>query len=296
MNYVIHSDFARVVAVRKAVSVQASNFGRRGLMHSTFWRKRMLRLTFVLLLVSHVCLAAQKPLGNDPTAVSLAQKSLSALTGGSTISDATLNGSATSVLGSDNETGSVTLEAKGTSESRVDLNPSGGEVLSDVRNITDGTSGGAWKRGKEAVVAYAAHNCWTDAAWFFPALSSLAQTANPAYVFQYLGQEQHEGLNTEHIRVFQTQSVELLQTLSTMDFYLDPTTMLPLSISFQVHPDLDANTNIPAEVLFANYQTVKGIQVPFSIQRMLNNGVVLDVTITSAEFNTGLSDSVFNLQ
>jgi len=103
------------------------------------------------------------------------------------------------------------------------------------------------------------------------------------------------GANTQHIRVLQAFADPLWQHLSTEDFYLDSTTLLPLAITFQVHPDLDAATDIPAEVDFANYQPVSGVLVPFHIQRQLNGGVVLDLTVGSAAFNTGLTVTTFNL-
>jgi len=163
----------------------------------------MHRLAFFFLLLVPLSLIAQNTPASDPVAVSLAQQSVAALTGGTAISDVSLNGSVTSVLGSDAANGTGTLRAKGTNESRVDLSLSNSETRSDVRNAASGTASGAWEKSGSAPVAYASHNCWTDAAWFFPALSSLTQTANPAFTFKYIGQEQHVGLNTQHIQVFQ---------------------------------------------------------------------------------------------
>ena len=248
----------------------------------------------VVFLFSVASAVAQNP-ASDPLAVSLAQQSVAALAGGVTISDVTLNASVISIFGSDNGSGTATLKAKGITESRVDLNLGGG-TRSDVRNTASGSPGGAWEKNGGTSAPYAGHNCWTDAAWFFPALSSLMQTANPNFIFKYIGQEQHGGVNTQHIRIFQVQGgVSLMQHLSAADFYLDPVSSLPVAIAFQVHPDTDAGTDIAAEVRFANYQPVNGIQVPFHIQRMLDGGVVLDVTVTNAIFNTGLADSTFSL-
>jgi outer membrane lipoprotein-sorting protein len=36
--------------------------------------------------------------------------------------------------------------------------------------------------------------------------------------------------------------------------------------------------------------------VPFHFQQVLGGDVILDVTLTNAVFNTGLTDSVFTLQ
>jgi len=231
---------------------------------------------------------------SDPQALSLVQQSVGALTRGATISDVTLNANVTSILGSDYETGTGTFQAKGTAESRMNLSLSGG-TRSEVRNLTNGLPSGAWQINTGAVTAFAHHNCFTDAAWFFPALSSLVQNANSTFIFKYVGLEQHGGVNTQHVRVFQVAPNTLFQHLSKMDFFLDPASFLPLAIVAPVHPDLDASTDIPSEIRFANYQSVNGVLVPFHFQRLLNGGVVLDVNVTSATFNTGLSDRIFSL-
>jgi len=234
---------------------------------------------------------------SDAHAISSAQQSIAALTGGASISDVTLNANVISILGSDNETGTGTFRAKGSSESRVDLTLSSG-TLSETRSLQNGGPTGAWSRNGSAAISQAPHNVLTDASWFFPALSCLSQYASSSYVFEYIGQEQHSGVNTQHIQVAMAPSTGApnVQRLSTMDFYLDPVSFLPLAIDFKVHPDRDTNTDIPVEILFANYQTINGIKVPFHIQRMLDGGVVLDIGVTSAVFNTGILDGSFTLQ
>ncbi len=258
----------------------------------------MFRLSVVVFLfISAACAVAATAPASDPSAITLAQKSVAALTGGASVTDVTLNANVISILGSDNETGTGTFSAKGLSESRVDLNLSGG-TRSEVRNIANSGPAGAWARNGGASTAYAGHNTLTDAAWFFPALSSLTQTANPNVVFKYIGQEQHTGVNTQHLQIFQAPPAGMasVQRLSTTDVYLDATTLLPVAVAFKIHPDKDMNTDIPTEILFANYRAVNGTQVPFHFQRMLNGGVILDVTVTSATLNTGLQDSSFILQ
>src|SRR5450631_318619 len=212
----------------------------------------MFRLAVVVsLLISAVCAAAATASTSDASAVTLAQQSLAALTGRVPVADVTLNANVISIFGSDAETGTATLEAKGTGESRVDLSLSGG-TRSDVRNLVNGGPGGAWTKNGGTSTAYAQHNCWTDAAWFFPALSSLTQTGNQNFIFKYIGQEQHGGVNTQHIQVFQVgpQANSSLQRLSTLDFYLDPNSSLPLAVAIKAHADNDANTDIPTEFRF----------------------------------------------
>lgn len=238
---------------------------------------------------------AQTGGGSDPLAITYAQQSIAALTGGAAISDVTLTANVTS---SNNDSGTGTFSAKGINQSRTDLTFSSG-LRSDVRSLTSsGLPSGAWQQNGGPVATYAQHNCWTDSAWFFPALSSLTQTTNPAYVFKYIGQEQNGGMAVQHIRVFQIVPKDtegIFQRLSTMDFYLDVNTNLPDAIATNTHPDNNMGTDIALEVRFASYQTINGVMVPLHFQQIFNGDVVLDITVTNAVFNTGLPDSLFTL-
>ena len=244
--------------------------------------------------------SATTPNVSSSQAVALARKSISALSVGVPVTDVTLNGTATWIAGSDHETGTVTLIAKGNGESLVDLSLSGGD-RQELRTNVGGVPRGQWKKSTASAVAAAQHNAWTDAAWFFPVLSSLAQASNPNYAFSYVGREQRNGLAVEHLHVSQTlpsdtKNIFRVSQMSAMDFYLDPASLLPLSTTFNVHPDKDMNTNIPVEIRFADYHTVNGVQVPYHIQRLLNGGLALDIVVTNAVINSGLSDTQFTLQ
>ncbi len=83
--------------------------------------------------------------------------------------------------------------------------------------------------------------------------------------------------------------------LSQMDFFLDSTTFLPAAVTFNIHPDNNALLDIPIEVRFSDYRAVKGVQVPFHIQKFLNNGLILDLQFTTAVLNAGLGASQFQV-
>jgi len=236
---------------------------------------------------------------SDPRALSLAQKSISALTGGIPIRDVTLNATIISIWANKSQTGFGTFSAQGSRQSRVDRNLSG-VTRSDVRSLNNGTPAGAWSTNSSPASAYASHNCWTESAWFFPGLTSLAQFANPAFVFRYIGIEQHGGVAVQHIQVFQRDrqdKTRILQRLTTTDFYLDVNSLLPMALAFKQHSDTDVNTDLPIEIRFANYQQpAKGVSVPYHFQELSNGTVVEDVTVTSTALNTGLPANTFSLQ
>jgi hypothetical protein len=79
---------------------------------------------------------------------------------------------------------------------------------------------------------------------------------------------------------FTTDAATLYAHLTTLDIEFNPTTFLPDSISYAIHPDANAYIDIPVQVEFSNYQTVQGVSVPFHIQRYVNGVLFLDITIS----------------
>jgi hypothetical protein len=234
----------------------------------------------------------------NPQAVALATNSVARLSGSVQIADITLSGTATRIAGSDTGSGTITLKALGTSNSRMDLSLSDG-TFSEIRTAQTGTPQGQWLAASGSYNNVAAHNCMTDAAWFFPSLSVLSQLSNPNLVATYIGPETKAGVGVYHLRLSiqsPTDPTGLLQQLSAEDVYLNASTYLPVALVFQTHPDTDALTNILVEVDFSNYQSINGVLIPFSIQKFLNGSLFLDITIQSAVLNSGLAQSVFTAQ
>jgi hypothetical protein len=239
------------------------------------------------------------PVAKDPQAVALATASLVALSGNIQISDVTLTGTATRTAGSDVESGNFTLKGLGTTDSRLDLNLSSG-LNSEIRNQASGAPQGFFIKASASASPLAQHNCMTSAVWFFPALSVLAQTNDPTVTLAFIGPETRGDVAVNHIQ-FSVQSSSMstksnvrLGHLTQTDVFLDPTSNLPVAIVFNAHPDNDAQTNIPVEIDFSDYQLVKGsVPVPFRIQKLLNGTLFLDLTVQSANLNSGLTDSAF---
>jgi len=259
-------------------------------------RRHWLRFFFALSTVVGLAAAQSTPTG-DAQAVSLAAQSVAALIRGMPVADVTLNGTVTRIAGSDQQSGTVTLLAKGFSESRVDLNLSGG-FRSEVRNSLSGFNQGNWIGIDGVAHAISLHNCFTDAGWFFPALGTLAAVAgNPKVVFSYVGLENSQQTPLQHIQAYTVSaSLPEAQQLSTMDFYLDAKTLLPSIIAFDEHPDNDQTVDIAVAVAFSDYRNVNGAMIPFHIQRYVYNGLTLDIQLASAGINSGIPDSQFKLQ
>jgi hypothetical protein len=239
-------------------------------------------------------LFAQNPTSSNPQAAAYAAQSIAAMTGGTSISDLTLTGT---VTWNGSDTGTATLRALGTGESRMDLVLASG-TRTEIRDAQTGAPLGQWIAPNNASGNFAFQNRWTDAVWFFPALGSLA--AGPGVVLSYIGPETRNGESVQHLRAYVYQPslpgmISILQRLSTMDFYLDATTLLPMAVTFNAHPDNNATTNLLIEVDFSNYQTVGGVVIPMHIQKYQQGNLMVDVVVTGASFNTGLPLSIFTI-
>ncbi len=223
---------------------------------------------------------------------------MAALTGGQVIHDVTLTGTVTwGTAGTDTDTGTATLRALGSGKSRIDLELTSG-MRTEIRDDSTGVAQGKWVNPDGKSGMYAGQNTMTDPVWFFPALGSLVPQSN--VVLSYIGLETRNGETVQHLRSNAYQPSPSLapsptpQQLTTMDFYLDAGGSLPVAIAFNEHPDNDANINLPVEIDFSNYQTISGAQVPMHIRKVANGATLLNITLTGAVFNSGLSLSEFS--
>jgi hypothetical protein len=278
------------------------------------YRRGLLRLV-VVCLISLSASAQQTsgpPTTSDPRAVALLQQSLAKLTGGVTVNDVTLTGSSNRIAGSDAETGTSTLMALAPADSKLSLNfPSGAWV--EIRNAagtpppgapTGATAPvGAWSGPDGTIHMMAGHNLMTDPTWFFPAFM-VSRLVSGNYVLSYIGAETHNGQSTVHVSASEpfpqlsnsgADTAALMQHLTQMDLYLSTTTLLPVALDFDSHPDNNAGVDIPVEIQFSNYQPWNGVQVPLHVQKYLNNGLVLDLQISSAMLNSGLTAAAFQI-
>jgi hypothetical protein len=235
---------------------------------------------------------------SDPQAVALATQAYAAMTGGASIQDVTLAGMERRIAGSLDETEPVTLNGMGIDSGRID-HPSSGR--SEVRTSASGEPTGMWIGSDRVSHAMAGQNCWTDASWFFPAFSSAFSFSQDVHL-SYVGLETLNGASVQHIRASKRvydksgNSVELIAQWSQIDVFLDSQSLLPVDVRFNIYPDNDTNVRIPVEIIFSDYRVVNGIHVPFHIQKYLQNVLNLDLTITSATFNSGLTSANFQIQ
>ena len=250
----------------------------------------------LVVFLSHSASAQNQP-ASDPQALTYAAQSIAAMTGSTTVSDVTLTGTVTWNGGGASQSGTATLLALGTAESSMNLALQNG-TWKEIRDAQTGATLGQWTNSTSSGM-FASQNCQTDAVWFFPVLGALA--AGPNVVLSYIGQTTWNGITVQQIQSYVYQAnwptgvTPTAQQLSTMNFYLNATTLLPVAVTFNAHPDNNANTNLLIEVDFSNYQTMSGVQVPTLIQKFSQGNLLVAVTVTGASFNTGLPLSDFTI-
>jgi hypothetical protein len=263
-------------------------------------RVARLVLSVSLSFLFSISLAAQQTATPSPQALTLLRNSLAALTGGQSISDITLTGTARRIAGSDDESGTATLKAIASGASRVDLTlPSG--PRSEILNASVTPAAGAWSGPDGVSRAMAFHNLQTEPAWFSPAIAITRVLSSSSYVATYIGQETRNSATVQHVSLCVPASssahvTPLFQHLTQVDFYLDSSTLLPAAMTFAIHPDNNALLDIPVEVRFSDYRAVNAAQVSFHIQQFINNSLFLDFQAQSATFNTGLTATTFTAQ
>ena len=242
-------------------------------------------------ILSSLFLVPQVLLGqSDPQAVVLVQQAYLSMTGGTQVMDQTMTGTARWIFGSENFTATVTLKSKGTGKGRLDIQASYPRY--EIRNDAVRPAG-QWTDGAGNLHQTALHNCSIPAGILFP-ISVLRDIGAAAATVMYVGRETQAGIAVDHLRYFHTKARQtpkttaLLQRLSTVDVYLAASSHQLLMITFNVHPPLDAETNVPAEIDFADYRLVNGITIPYHIRRLLSGLPNLDFSATSVAINSGL--------
>ena len=268
-------------------------------------RVARLLLSFVLSALFLIPSAAQQATAQqvavpDVQAGALLQKSLSALTNGQSLADVTLTGTARRIAGSDDDTGAAVFKALVSGSGRTDLSLPSGQ-RSEVCDLSATTPAGTWSGPDGISHPIAFHNLLSEPTWFFPAFAIARRLSASGYIATYIGQESRNSVSVEHLSSSQPaasspNTATLFQHLSQVEIYLDSSTLLPAILTFNVHPDNDAGLDIPTEIRYSDYRAVNGTQVPFHIQKYVNNTLLLDFQAQTVTLNTGLSASAFSIQ
>jgi len=223
------------------------------------------------------------------TTASILASTAATFSGSKPVHSVTLAATAQWVAGSDNESGNATLTASADGSFNVQFELSQSARTEAQTSFASGQSC-TWSGTDGVAQSVAGQNCMSSLNWFLPLVSLFGgqqlSNVNTALV--------NSGSSPQFLDMEQTQTPSsgldpntsaLLTHLSTVDLYVDPTTYLPSIFAYNVHPDSNAATDIPVQVVFANYQNVSGVTLPFRITRYVNGVLNLDLTVTQASSN-----------
>jgi|SRR5712692_428281 len=230
-------------------------------------------------------------------------RAASVATGGTTIGDVVLSGTVRHIAGSTDETGRAELKALATGEASIDLSLDSGPTH-EVYAKGARSPIGEWSGPDRKLHAIAYHNLLVDPAWFCPALILQRASASAERLTIDVVKEAINGQSLQHLRlsrklvsgqatVMPKEVVETMEAATQFDLYLDPTTLLPVEMAFQLHPDNNVRQDVPIRVRYSDYRTVNGVQVPFRIRKFINNSLFLDLRLENATFNSGLAPNSF---
>ncbi|HMG86728.1 MAG TPA: hypothetical protein VK574_13435 [Terracidiphilus sp.] len=234
-------------------------------------------IAFALLIVAAGSVRAQ-------TGATLLAGSLKSL--GSRVEGLSLSGAAEFMAGATDEAGSFTAQCALNGNSQVNLQL-GEFSRAETRQTAAGTPSGSWTDEQGISHAMAGHNVITPASWFCPAVMISDIVNNPALSVKFVGQESKNGKSVDHVVVsalpIDSTSVQMwMASLSQTDIFLDSSSLLPVEIDFNVHPDNNAAVNIPVEIRFSNYVESAGVWQPATIEKYLNSTLTLALQTSSS--------------
>lgn len=232
------------------------------------------------------------PAGASLTATTLLQNASQAFSKGQPVHTVTLTGTANWIVGGDNENGNIALVANSDGSYQINLEM-GQSSRTEIQTPFAQGQQCTWAGSDGVAQAVSGHNCMQSVAWFLPEVALFGNLQPQAVGTLLVGSS--ATAQTPGLDLRQQQSVvpnyvsaniaSLYTHLSAVDIFYNPTTYLPLSVTYETHPDGNATLDIPVQVEFSNYQTVGGITVPFHIQRYVNGVLALDITISNVSWS-----------
>jgi hypothetical protein len=229
---------------------------------------------------------------NSSMASSL-QPGLSSITFSSVgpIASIEMNGTVNWTYGSDQQTGTVVLQAAATGKSRIEFQTDRGSRVETQNSFGDATRHCTWNGSDGVAHNSATHQCWLDTVWFLPQITIQAGAGAaddvapaPVSVDPQTVRFHHERHPTD---AGDLQAAELLAHLSALDLFVDAATGLPRTLQFSGHPDDDAGIDISVEIRYSDYRVMNGVSVPFHIQKFINQSLVLDLQLSTVQVQLG---------
>jgi outer membrane lipoprotein-sorting protein len=252
---------------------------------------------FVLAVVSATAQQPTAPIAQtpqrDPQAITILQQAVATMANIAP-TDSSATGTVTVVEGSTTQNGSIQILTLGTGQTAETL------TLPDGQRAVIYSNGNAQEISGSQTVNPPMQLIVSDQCADFPLPLILSVLSNSDESFQYVGAETLNTSSAQHVRLWNSfaskPSLQSLASFSTMDFWLDATSGLPLKIAYTRRAGGGSVPGFPVEVSFSNYTKVNGVLYAFQISKSFNGTPWETITIQSVSFNTGLTAAQFSVQ
>jgi hypothetical protein len=231
---------------------------------------------------------SQTATSQTPSPSTFSQQAEAAVSGGKSFSVVNLTATAEWTAGSLHELGTaqLTANADGSTSVQLDL---GKASRKEAQTKIDGSRTCSWADGTGISHVIRGSNCFIAIPWYAPNLFTQATSGLPAS----LRTTDHGIVSRQNVTLHQisyflqpngveSSSSNSITTLSTVDVFYDPKTLLPASLEYSIHSDNDDSKNIPVSVVFSNYQAVSGVMLPFRIEKSVNHTLQLKLDVSNA--------------
>jgi len=211
---------------------------------------------------------------------------------GEVVHNIQISGNAMWYLGNQGDSGSVVLTASsdGQSEVQLDLQTLGQRTETQAAG-TPPDAACAWSGSDGVVHQIHTSNCSKPLLWFLPCFSLQSSLSSDNVDLVDLGIET-DGLAQayRHVRIQLSSSTSDsipadFTSRTAMDLELSPQVLLPASLTYTITPDDGASTPIPFKILYSDYRSVDGVEIPFLIQRYANGALQLEIHVSSVSVN-----------
>ena len=238
--------------------------------------------------------STSSPPKRDQQAISILSQCLQAAGGTQAISNIQdFAGSGTITYG-DQTQGSVTIKGRGLTQFRTDA------TLSDGVHSWIVSKGVAFQRNPDGSTSpLPSQNAIKSATATFPLSYLLSVLQDTSISISYGGLVTHNGAQVYDILVQKilSPSVDPMNSVgeaTKAHFFIDPKALVIVSVQDGAFRKDGGPGSSPHEIQFANYQTVNGLSIAFSISELIAGQKTATIQLTQVTFNSGLTDSDFD--
>jgi hypothetical protein len=224
----------------------------------------------------------------DAQAIAVVQSAIAALGGAgavAAISDARITGTEQDSSNPDATPATFTWQTAGVEFSSTVQNSNGAYTEVSGHGAPAQFKNGSW-------VLMNPYVSRAELPFHLPILALYAEIQNPNITFQFVGSGTVEGKPAIHVHVADN-SDSMGQLVTGQEWYFDPASYLPVRVEYKWPDKRNPNDTSPGALEFSNYNAVNGVNVPYQLKIQVSQ-LILQATVTSAVFNSGLPASTFD--